>query len=89
MIPTLDEIPNAPTVVNLPISRGWCSYGVAIDDEHVLFVIAAPAVAPGIIAMRMKKAATLLRRVLATHSSSSGGRSGAAALVAVRHDRSN
>ncbi len=70
LAPTFDEVPlttilDEPAVVNLPIARGWCSYAVALDAGHVLFVIAASAVAPGVIAARMKTAAQLLRRVLA------------------------
>ncbi|HEY1955947.1 MAG TPA: hypothetical protein VGH28_10040 [Polyangiaceae bacterium] len=91
LLPTFDRVPCAsivddvPTVVNLPVSRAWCSYGVALDAWHVLFVVAAPAVAPGVIATRMKTAASLLRRVLAAGAdaapSGTGGASGAPALA--------
>ena len=91
LAPTFDEVPVAtlvgdePVVVNLPIARAWCTYGVALDSRHVLFVIASRTVAPGVIATRMKKAATLLARVLAAGAPApappSGGPTGAPALV--------
>ena len=90
LAPTFDEVPAAtvvedePIVVNLPVSRAWCSYAVALDEHHVLFVIATSAIAPGVVATRMKKAARLLRRVLAAEVSSPpapSGPTGAPALV--------
>jgi hypothetical protein len=94
LVPVLREVPSAwkldePTVVNLPVAKEWCTYAVALDARHVLFVIALPAVAPGILATRMKKAAKLLHRVLVTGGSpsaapSGSGGSGAPALVSAR-----
>lgn len=91
LAPAFDEVPLAsivddePTVVNLPVSRAWCSYAVSLDRSHVLFVVSARAVAPGVVAMRMKKAASLLRRVIAEGAApappSPSGASGAPALV--------
>jgi len=95
LLPVLREVPSAwqldePTVVNLPVAKEWCTYAVALDARHVLFVISLPAVAPGVLATRMKKAAKLLHRVLAEDGgtnaappSGSGG-SGAPALVSAR-----
>jgi hypothetical protein len=101
LVATLREVPSAwkldePTVVNLPVAKDWCSYAVALDERHVLFVISVPAVAPGVLATRMKKAAKLLHRVLATdggtNAAPSGtGGSGAPAFVIARRNapRSN
>ena len=93
-VPRVDAIDESPAVVNLPVSRAWCSYGVALDARHALFVIAKPAVSPGVIALRMKNAARLLRRVLAAGDASatptgSGGASGAPALVGFDRRRSS
>jgi hypothetical protein len=93
LLPAFDEVPrdvivDEPRVVNLPIARDWCTYAVALDDDHVLFVIAARAVAPGAIATRMKKAAALLRRVIASSNAAPpvnpSGASGAPALVGLK-----
>jgi hypothetical protein len=93
LLPVLREVPSAwrldePTVVNLPVAKEWCSYAVALDAHHVLFVISVPAVAPGVLATRMKKAAKLLHRVLADdggmNAPTGSGGSGAPALLAVR-----
>ena len=91
LIPALCEVPSEPTVINLPVARGFCSYAISLDDRHVLFVIATPAVAPGVIASRMNKAAALLRRVLAPSGGTAAApsSSGAPALVASRHVRTN
>jgi hypothetical protein len=92
-LPAFDEVPrdvivDEPRVVNLPVAREWCTYAVALDEDHVLFVIAARAVAPGAIATRMKKAAALLRRVIASSNAAPpmnpSGASGAPALVRAR-----
>jgi len=82
-----EDIPGEPRVVNLPVARDWCTYAVAIDEHHVLFVIATRAVAPGAIATRMKKAAALLRRVIASAvaaPANPSGASGAPALVGLK-----
>jgi hypothetical protein len=93
LVPAFDDVPREtiaePRVVNLPVSRAHCTYAVAIDDDHVLFVMAARAVSPGAIATRMKKAAALLRRVIAasnatTPAAPQGGASGAPALVGLK-----
>jgi hypothetical protein len=93
LLPAFDEVPreaivDEPRVVNLPVARAWCTYAVAIDDDHVLFVIAMRAVAPGVIATRMKKAATLVRRVIAASNAAAplppSGASGVPALVRAR-----
>lgn len=93
LLPAFDEVPrelilDEPRVVNLPVAREWCSYAVALDDHHVLFVIATREVAPGAIATRMKKAAALLRRVISSSSDTPpvtpSGASGAPALVRAR-----
>jgi len=90
LLPVLREVPSAwtldePAVVNLPVAKEWCSYAVALDERHVLFVISIPAVAPGVLATRMKKAAKLLHRVLAREAAPTGSSpSGAPALVSAR-----
>ena len=94
LLPAFDEVPreeilDEPRVVNLPVARDWCTYAVALDEHHVLFVIATRTVAPGAIATRMKKAAALLRRVIAASNAAApatppSGASGAPALVGLK-----
>ena len=94
LVPALCEVPSAwtldePTVVNLPVAKEWCTYAVALDSRLVLFVISLPAVAPGILATRMKRAAKLLHRVIALDGGTSpaptgSGGSGAPALVGLK-----
>ena len=93
MIPAFDAVTreavcDEPRVVNLPVAREWCTYAVAVDAQHVIFVVASRAVAPGAIATRMKKAAALLRRVIAASSGAPAappdGASGAPALVGLK-----
>lgn len=93
LLPAFDEVPrdvvvDEPRVVNLPVAHEWCTYAVALDDDHVLFVIAMRAVAPGAIAMRMKKAAALLRRVIIASNAAApvtpSGASGAPALAGLK-----
>jgi len=96
LFPAFDEVPppavveDEPGVVNLPVSHAFCSYGVSLGGDLVMFVIAENAVAPGAITARMKKAALLLRRVIGggvVPSTPGHGPSGANAVVSARAPR--
>ena len=92
-VPSPSEIDVEPSVVNLPVSRERCSYGVALDQRHVLLVVTMPGVEPRAAATRMRNAARLLRRVLGGGGNvampgNSGGGGGAPALAGVPKMRS-